>query len=262
MVLPQPHDDLDFHRGGPRGGRRRSPVQNPNIRPTRFESRVRYKNDLLLAVSLYPKFEVPAGLVVRVPSFVTAAKMQQLAPQRTLAVVAGLTTVDFQLRFADPSGQWRRRMRGSTRMWEFQGGTVYLDAEIAVYVADGFRPRSPDEPAYYPMQEKLYTVILEHEYLHVEDEVDLIQRFLPAKVRQDGQVLSKLIRRQPLLDRQFHHWIRNRNAEGRTGLGQWIFSDWANEHNRRATARDTGPAWSSYRQRIDTMMRGQADPGP
>jgi hypothetical protein len=205
----------------------------------RFEPRVSYRNELLLPLNLYPAFRVPPGITVHAPIFVSAQQMQRLAPADTIKVVAGLTKTEFSLRFPDFVKQWRQVRSGSAARWQFQGGVVGLDAAITLYMAEGFQ----QDP-------RIFAMIMEHELLHVRDEVDLITRYAPAEARRDQYVQRYLIDGREVDDSMFQTWFRGK------GFEQWIHDGiWAPEHNRRGRARDSGTEWDRYRENIDKFMR-------
>jgi hypothetical protein len=206
----------------------------------RFEPRVQYSNQLLLPLGLYPPIHVPPGMTVYAPIFVSAREMQRLAPSRTIRVVAGLTEVQFSLRFANFSHQWQQtRSGGSATRWQFQGGAVCLDLTVSLYVAEGFQQDA-----------RIFATIMEHELLHVYDEIDLVKRYMPAEAVRDQYVQRYLIERRVIDDSMFQHWFRS------SGFEQWIRDGiWAPEHNRRGQVRDSGPEWNRYREKIDAFMR-------
>ncbi len=208
--------------------------------PFQFRPNVRYRNDQNLNVSSYGPIRVPGGVSARAPFFVSAVEMQRLAPANTIKVIAGLTTADFSLRFASPTQQWGQvRLGGPASRWQFQGGVVILDIVISVYVADGFKP--------FP---KTVAVILEHEFLHVQDEIDIISRFMPRAALQDEYVQKYLTRGQDADESMYRRWFAG------NGFQDWLRDGvWVPEHNKRAEARDSGAAWESYRKRIDELQR-------
>jgi len=91
---------------------------------------------------------------------------------------------------------------------------------------------------------------MEHELLHVRDEVDLITRYAPAEARRDQYVQRYLIDGREIDDSMFQNWFRGK------GFEQWIHDGiWAPEHNSRGRARDSGSEWERYRENIDKLMR-------
>lgn len=207
-----------------------------------FRPNLTYRHPLLWPATLF-RANVPAGLpssAIRAPIYVSAEEIQRLSPSRTIRVVGGLTRREFAVRFADIQQQWQRVSRGGTSpWWQFQGGTVYWDLNIGVYVAQGFRN-----------YQNILAVIMEHELLHVFDEIDIVRNYMGPQARRDEYVRRYLLEGNPVDDSMFQRWFRGR------GFSDWIRNGiWAPETNRRTQRRDSGPEWERYRQRIDQLMR-------
>jgi hypothetical protein len=211
-----------------------------NMPPVQFQSNVHYRNDIPLPLSSYPHIRVPPGVSARTPFFISADQMQRLAPARTIKVVAGLTTAEFSLRFATPAQQWRQvRSGGALARWQFQGGAVIFDVLITVYVADGFRP--------YP---KSVAIILEHEFLHVQDDIDIISRFMTAAAPQDQYVQRYLCQGTEVDESMYRQWFAG------AGFQNWVRDGvWLPERNRREATRDSGAEWANFRRRIDELQQ-------
>lgn len=205
-----------------------------------FTPEVRYQNQTLLPSGLFPSFNVPKGVSVRSPFLISSAKMQQLAPPNNLTVTGGLTTAQFSLRFESLKRQWQQtRQRGSV-FWRFQGGKVFLQITIAIYIVKDFYDHNP----------KGFSLIMEHELLHVADNIDIITKYMPEKVPKDPRVKKYLVEKQLLRDSPFEHWISNR------GLEQWIRDGiWKPEHSKRNQNRDSGDAWKRLREQISASHR-------
>lgn len=204
-----------------------------------FRPSVRYRNEQKLDSS-FGHIHVPQGVIARMPFFVSAEQMQRLAPANTIKVIAGLTVPEFSLKFSNPS-QWTQvRLGGSVTRWQFTGGPVILDILISVYVADG-----------YQSLKKIAATILEHEFLHVQDEIDLITNFMPKAALKDEYVDKYLTRGQDVDESMYRRWFAG------TSFSDWVRDGvWVPEHNKRADARDSGAQWDSYRRRIDELQRG------
>lgn len=205
-----------------------------------FKPRVHYANPTELDRKKYPNVKVPPGVSPRLPTLVSATRMQELAPSKTISVVAGLTKADFSLRFADLKKQWKQvRSRASQTLWQFQGGDVFLEVKITLYVAEGFEK-----------QKEAFETILDHELLHVADEISIVESYLPEKMRNDTYVKSHLLQGTAMPDKTFEHWYVKHHFE------DWIEQGlWAPRHNELAAARDSGREWESYRQKIDALQR-------
>ena len=205
-----------------------------------FQSNVRYRNELLLPLSLYPPIRVPAGVSARAPCFVSATEMHRLAPAKTIKVIAGLTTAEFSLRFANPALQWRQvRSGGALTRWQFQGGVVVLDVLISIYVAEGFQSYA-----------QALAIILEHEFLHVQDEIEIVSRFMPTAALRDQYVQQYLCQGKEVDDSMYRQWFAG------TGFQNWLHDGvWLPERNRREAVRDSGAEWESFRTRMDEFQR-------
>lgn len=201
-----------------------------------FRPNVRYRNEQKLDGS-YGHIHVPSGVSARMPIFVSAEQMQELAPANTIKIIAGLTVTDFSLKFSNPS-QWTQvRLGNGVLLWQFTGGPVILDILISVYVAQGFN-------------NKTIALILEHEFLHVQDEIDIVSKFMPKAALKDQYVDKYLTRGQDLDDSMYQNWFKG------TMFSKWVHDNvWVPEHDKRGEARDSGAQWNSYRQRIADLQR-------
>ncbi len=215
---------------------------------TTFQPSIVWRNELLFPASLF-NIQVPRGLSlsdVRAPIYVTATEMQRLSPSRTISVVAGLTKTEFSVRFANFNMQWRQvSSRATNQQWQFQGGRIYFQIRIGLYVAEGFQSL-----------DNILSVIMEHELLHVQDEIDIVRWYMRSEAPKDRWIKRYLIDKSPvhesMLDRMFR----------RNGFNRWVHDGlWAPEHNRRAQSRDSGQEWTDYRERIDALMRGTGSSG-
>ena len=209
----------------------------------RFRTSVVWRNTRIWPAS-GRRFRVPRGVGandVRVPIYVSAERMQRLAPSRTIAVVAGLTDADVAWRFENIAQQWRELppAPGTPSRWQFQGGVVHIELRLTLYVAQGFQ-RSP----------QILNTIMEHELLHVADELAILSRELVPAAQRNATVRRYLTDGTAMLERQYQSWVPG--GRFTTLLREEI---WAPLHNRRSRARDSGPAWEAYRRRIDALMR-------
>ena len=216
-----------------------------------FKPLVSFGNDLLLPAPLYG-IRVPPGLVGQVPGpdFVSPARMVSMlqaargGPGGGLGVVHGLTKAEFSLRFSNPGQQWKQVRTGSgPPFWQFQGGDVFLEVEITVYVLDGDRPHPGDR-----ISNRIFAIIVEHELLHVLDEIDLVSQWMPAQARQDEKVKKYLTNAEPVDDSMFRFWFQGR------GLENWLRDGlWAPEHNARAAVRDSPGEYGRLQRAIDAL---------
>ena len=88
---------------------------------------------------------------------------------QTAGGIAGLTVGDFDLAFQDFASQWQPVTQGGIRTWAFQGGALLLKSLVKIYVDDRFRDRTD-----------LLDLIMEHEFLHVADEIEVLRTDVPS----------------------------------------------------------------------------------
>ena len=217
-----------------------------------FRPRISFGNDVPLAAAT-SGVQVPPGLPstsVRAPTFVdptTMVSMLQSADSghgRGLGVVHGLTVTEFAVTFPNPAQQWRQVRTGAPLpFWQFQGGDVFFDTTITVYVLEGDRPQTNDD-----LSRQLFAIIMEHELLHVFDEIDIVSRWIPAEACRDDKVLKYLTNAEPVDDAMFRSWFRGR------GFSNWLKDGlWVPEHNRRKSIRDAPHEYATLQSRIDDI---------
>ena len=220
---------------------------SPNFKP-----RITFGNDKLLHASSYG-IKIPAGLhatAVREPNYVDSARMVSMRkdPQShhptSLGVTHGLTVTDFAVSFANMTSQWRQIQKGgSAPFWQFNGGDVYLDITITVYVLEGDRPQTNDA-----LSRQLFAIIMGHELLHVLDEIDIVSNFMPSNVNSDDKVRKYLTDAEPVDDSMFRSWFMS------DGFRNWLKDGlWAPEHNRRGGNRDSSTQYALLQRQIDDI---------
>lgn len=217
-----------------------------------FRPRIIHRNETALDVDRYG-IQLPTDFSAdhaREPSFVTPERMLGLLRTRQagatgsgLGVVHGLTKAEFSLRFDDIDRQWTRETSGGNSAWVFQGGDVYFEVAIEVFVLEGDRP-DPDDA----VSEQIFAVIVEHELLHVTDAIDIVSDWMPPRAYADRMVKRYLADAQPVQDRMFRAWFRSNQFE------QWLeVGLWAREHNRRDALRDAPAEYAALQERIDNL---------
>jgi hypothetical protein len=211
-----------------------------------FKERISYCNQLLFPLGLYPAFQVPAGVTVPAPFIVTRSVMDRLARPsgRSISTTAGYVRPTFHMRFANFTAQWRR-LSGQPARRQFTGGTVYLDLTLAVYVQQRY---SADD---------VITIILEHEMLHVADEIDIVKNYLPREFQNEAMINNYLIQKQPLLERTFQHYFVPRSGQP-SRLQELVHNIWAAEHNRRGNRRDSDAEYHRYNRRVSLAFSPSA----
>lgn len=222
-----------------------------------FRPRILHRNPSRLDAERL-RIEVPEGLSsehVREPTFVSPERMQALLRTRGgggsgLGVVHGLTRAEFSLRFSDFDRQWRQNRRdASFPSWTFQGGDIFLEVTLEVFVLEGDRPGSGD-----PAGRQIFGVIMEHELEHVADEIDIVSRWMPPRAYRDRMVRRYLADGRPVDDRMFRGWFRTGRFE------RWLKNGhWAPEHNRRQRRRDSPEAYRALQERIDRLRIRQTN---
>jgi hypothetical protein len=121
---------------------------------------------------------------------------------------------------------------GSVPFWQFYGGDVYLDLTITVSILDGDRPQPNDD-----LSRRLFAIIMEHELLHVLDEIDIVSKWMPMNLYRDNMVLKYLSNTEPVDNAMFQSWFKG------NGFSDWLKGGfWAPDQNARAWSRkvDTG----------------------
>ena len=209
--------------------------------PFQFRPNVRYRNEQKLDGS-YGHIHVPSGVSARMPYFASAEKMNQIAAPRLNDGVYtdfGLTDALFSVAFTNLAQQWVPVRLGGPTRWQFTGGVIVLDILISVYVLDGFQ-----------RYKLVVGAILEHEFLHVLDAIDMVSKFVPKAALKDAYVENYLTKGQDLDDLTYRKFFAGPGFQDR--LRNEV---WNEENNRRIDARDKGAAAERYRQRVDELHR-------
>lgn len=230
-------------------------------------------NDLLLPADLF-NVTVPSGLSdfhVRSPNYVDVTRMSQVSRSGTtarvgagggLAIVNGLVRNELQVRFDNMARQWRCAPLGgaSSRtgpgQFQFQGGNVYLDLSLGIYILDMNRPNPRDE-----ISVDIFAAIYSHELLHVLDEIDIVRNWLVPQLLSEPTIARYLAQAQPyvygtqsqpiaLVEREFHNFIQNT-------IQTAVHNVWAVEANRRQGLRDAPAEYAIVQSRVDTLRARQ-----
>lgn len=174
-------------------------------------------------------------LSAQFPYFVPKPQLQAMA--KSAGGVAGLTIADFSLEFPDFAAQWKCVSSGGVVTWTFQGGPLLLKSLLKIYVDDRARGRK-----------EIVDVIMEHEFEHVADEIQVLRVDVPAKLCKDSIVQQYLIQKKPVDNAMFHNWFKT------SGFQDYVEPVWAEEHNRRGRTRDSGMKYANYINIISTHM--------
>lgn len=217
-----------------------------------FKPQVSYRNESRLPPALFG-IRVPASLAiggVPCPIYITPQQMLEklrARPQhsagRSIGAVHGLTETEFSLRFADFERQWRPVARGSCRAWQFQGGPIFFELNVGLYMLEADRPQAGDRYG-----RRIFAMIMEHELAHVADEIDIVSHWLPRRAYQVELVQRHLSQARPVDERSFRHWF----LEGR--FESWLRDGlWLPEHHRRQAERDSPSQYAALQHQIEQL---------
>ncbi len=208
-----------------------------------LQARIKYKNNKVLPLSIQHSIKVSAGVTAYAPIFIDAPRMQTLLKARNssgsgqgLKITEGLTVADLSLSFSDFAKQWTKIESGDAPpRWRFDGGAVYLDLEIAIYLLQGL-----DSPP------KAYAAIMEHEYLHVFDDITIVKKTLPNALLEDNTYVKPyLVQGREVSDQTFQNVFRGQR------FNDWVQGFWADQSNERQSFRDSEAEYKRFRDRIE-----------
>jgi hypothetical protein len=214
------------------------------------------------------KIQVPTGLSdvhIREPNFVDVTAMAAKSKEHAvgkgsgLAIVNGLVTRDLGVTFANPEVQWKE-LSGSKNgpgKFEFQGGEIFLNLSLAIYVIQHMQPDPKDK-----YSKQIFAEIYGHELLHVHDEVKLVEDFVPTDVKSDSEISNLLTKpynfgssQQSMVvaAAEFREYVRKR-IEG------LVWNDhWALKTNENARRRDAPEEYAKVQDRVNTLRAKQAN---
>ena len=184
------------------------PAAPPAGQPT-FSARVVYQSDHAVPADVRKRIGVPAGVEARQPFYASLAGIVQVrqARQRRFAyqdtglggIAAGFTDTDLAVAFADFDKSWQR----DGEIWKFLGGELVLTLSIGVHIDERTKQRR-----------RCMELILEHELLHVRDEIDIVTNWLPAAALEDAVVRASLTAAARVPAGHFDQWVRG-DGDGR-----------------------------------------------
>ena len=188
------------------------PRAPPAGQPT-FSARVVYQSDHAVPAEIKKRIGVPAGVEARQPFYASLAGIVQVrqARQRRFAyqdtglggIAAGFTDTDLAVAFADFDKSWQR----DGEIWKFLGGELVLTLSIGVHIDERTKQRR-----------RCMELILEHELLHVRDEIDIVTNWLPAAALADSFVRASLTAAARVPAAHFDAWIRGSGDGGGSDL--------------------------------------------
>ncbi len=165
------------------------------------------------------------------PVFATRVRMIELSLSRRqrysyngrgtgLGSPYGYTLSDLTMTFDNMSNQWNLQ----SGYYSFLGGRIFLDLELTVYALDEARSKP-----------RCLQMIMGHEMLHVNDEVEIATQTLPSLLLKKPFIISDF--RAPIIERNFGLRIRGSGTGRGSELEQAIQrSVWVYESGRKAGA--------------------------
>ena len=127
----------------------------------------------------------------------------------------------------------------------FQGGDVYLDLEIAVYVDQAISTAR--------LRDRMLRMIMPHELLHVRDAIEIVTQVMPTRLAAHPVVRDSLVNPQPLDEGSFQSMIRG------DGLLRMIRDDiFYSEWNSRVRRLDSGASYGTYASDLSLLRQGIA----
>jgi len=201
----------------------------------RFQEQVTYGKTTPVDIHFAASHCLSSNLSQQFVYFLPKPQLQAMA--QTAGGIAGLTVGDFSLAFQDFASQWQPVSQNGIRTWVFQGGALLLKSLVKIYVDDRFRDR-----------QELLDLIMEHEFLHVADEIQVLRNDVPARLRDDSIVGQYLIQKRPVDNSMFENWFKTSRFE------DYVQPVYAEEHNRRGRRRDSGMEYANYINSISTRL--------
>jgi hypothetical protein len=179
-----------------------------------------------------------------------------------LGTVNGLVTNGIQVRFENIRTQWRCTPAGGAGSrqgpgnFQFQGGNVYLDLSLAVYILNTNEPDPTDE-----ISVDIFSAVYSHELLHVLDEIDIVRNWLPPRLLNEPMISRYLVQGQTFTygtptqsiaqtEEQFRVYIQN-------AVQTEVHNFWATEANRRQGLRDAPAQYAIVQSQIDSLRARQ-----
>lgn len=207
-----------------------------------FKGRITYKNQKKLPASILKLIKLSPGVTAYEPIFVDSSGLQALRKNKNsdsqgqgLSTTAGLTVPAFSLSFEDFDKQWTKKDASGGAQWVFNGGAVYLNVELAVYILQGY-----DDPP------KAYAAIVEHEYLHVYDDIIIAKKTVPEELLKDDTYTKPyLVQGKAVSDATFQSVFKGDR------YSKWVEPIWAEKRNERERFRDSTEEYKRFRDRIE-----------
>ena len=239
-------------------------LHHPGVLPAfQFKPRILFGNDTKLNAASYG-IRLPDGLAeehVPAPIFVNYNKILALAKEGgdppPEGEVYGLTVAKFAVSFANPLQQWRPVSSALATGWQFQGGDVFLQTTITLFLWDYNQPTATDPVMRHnDLRRQRFVVVMEHELEHVADEIGIVSNWMTPELYGDKIVKRYLVKAEPVHDHMFRAWF----AHGATGFSDYLIREvWEGEHIRRIGKRDTPKEYGEYAERLSDLNPSKGD---
>lgn len=234
------------------------------------------ENELLFPADWYG-VRVPPGLdlfYVRAPKYLKVIEMQKrlrssgvrTSSSGTLATVDGLVDAELTVRYANIATQWRRlpgpdgkpSTRGPGR-FQFTGGDVILELRIGLFLVNYVEPDLDDD-----LSVKIFAAHYSHELLHVLDETDVVESWLPTKALADPFVAKTLVRQEVFTYGTSSQSIAEAETEFRERITAMTHDNirnglWAAEVNRREAIRDAPAEYKKVQDVVNALRAAQVN---
>lgn len=200
-----------------------------------FVVTVVHQNTQALPANFTPRPVAPAGVPARLPFFGSLAALVdvQIARQRRFGYpssatlggfAAGYTDTDLTIDFADFANQWRC----DAGFWTFRGGDIALTLSLGVHADERTQPAG---------KRRCLAMILEHEWIHVQDEIDIVTNWLPGEALADAFVRANVSAQARIPANDFDDRIRGTGNGRGSALERRLQRElYLHESSRRAAA--------------------------
>jgi len=226
----------------------------------RFEASISNGQNGSISLGLYPKIKAPSSKMTSAPKpkLVSSVEMQALLKTRSQTAfshVWGLTVGTFSLQFTDLTKQWVKNDAGR---WQFQGGAVQLTVANNIYIDQDMVGSNAK------LGGELIGLIMTHELLHVQDNIDVISNDGPTEVANDSIVRKLLIdggNGEPAIveEREYTHWVidETKDPDGNacSYLTDRMIGLLADKLNAKQLDRDSGPAYADYGRSVSLLKQ-------
>lgn len=243
--------------------------------PLNFVTQVKWPFNPYMQRTAPLKIDVPNGVpssALKLPNFVDVPGMSAALRSGStvaqgsgghLGTVNGLVTSKLSLRFEDAHKQWKSRPLGGQSQgpveFTFQGGKVFIDLSMGIYVLNTNRPAPGDA-----VSDKIFAIVYSHELLHVLDNVEMLNNWFLPKLKVIPLIDNYLVKQKPyvygrvsdaprLLCSEFPKFITEKLETEAHNL-------WAVEANRRQALRDAPAEYKKVQEKVNDLGSSRVMP--